>query len=735
MSLRRFRKHTLGPVIAALVAAPSVGLVGCGKKEVPAAADTASPGAADVSGTSGEDKQPRRDPEPAAKVEAGAEVPKLPGPFATNALRVIPKTAPFVFAFAPKKILDGLGYAKLLETYALLIAEPVGQLKEVAGKDLSKLESWAEIGIDLDAPGGVFMIDLETPAVVTFFRLSGPDKLEAFVKGLFEKMGRPVTFEKVGDATVADLGRDRNALVLRGDGLFIVSKLFGNGATAIAKELGARTEADSLLAATDLNAALDGLGADDAAAWVQVKAIAEKTLASKRDEAAQPNFDAVLEEAKKTGDAEQVKRVEAVIADAKADFERTSKRRAAEAELQKAIVGELSTIAVGLDLRPDGIEAKARVALAEGGKLRGILKNATTALPFLATTKSQPLLALGGQLDVPTYLGIFEQMLAADGDEGLAEARQGLKDQLGLDLDKDILAAFSGEVGFSLTGTLAEMVVAKDPRESLGGTLVLGLKDAATVDALAAILAKVATLPGAAEALKWDAEKKTLTATGLVGTPVTIGFVEGRLVASTDPAAGDNLKAAQGWGESVSNAGLKALVGRTDLAGFFAIRQAFIGAWLFLAGGRDYRPDVPDDASAEVKAKLAELEALDAKIQPLRAKVESARMAPVVALFEKLGTFAEAAHMDDKGAAVTLGIYPDGATVAEVLAEAVALKMQAEREGAPTEDEKALRELEDQRWKIERELWHKATPVEIEDKAVEPAAPAEKVEKVAPPSP
>lgn len=733
MSLRRLRKHTLGPIIAALVVAPSAGLVGCGKKEVPAAADSASPAPQPdaTSGVGGEDKQPRRDPEPVAEVKAGAEVPKLPGPFATNALRVIPKSAPFVFAFAPKKILDGLGYASLLETYALLIAEPAGQMKELAGKDLWKLESWAEIGVDLDAPGGVFMIDLDTPAVVTFFRLSAADKLEAFVKGLFDKMGRPVTFEKVGEVTVADLGRDRNALLLRGDTVFIVSKLFGNGATAIAKELGARTEADSLMASTDLNAALDGLGADEAAAWVQLKAIADKTMAAKREEMAQPSYDALLEEAKKTGDAEQLKRVEAVIAEAKADFERNAKRHAAEVELQKAILGELSTVAVGLDLRPDGVEAKARVALAEGGKLRGILKNGSGVLPFLATTKSQPLMAFGGQLDIPTYLGIFEQMLAAEGDEGLAEARKGLKEQLGLDLDKDLLGAFSGEFGFSLTGTLAEMVAAKDPRQSLGGTLVLGLKDAATVDTLAGILAKVAALPGAEEALKWDAEKKTLTATGMTGSPITVGFVEGRLVASTDPAAGDNLKAGQGWGESVSNAGLKALVGRTDLAGFFAVRQAFIGAWLFLAGGGDYRPELPQDASAEVKAKLAELEALDAKIKPLRNKVESERMAPVVALFEKLGTFAEVAHMDDKGAALTLGIYPDGATVAEVLAGAVALRMQVDKkdgEGA-SEDEKALRELEDQRWKIERELWHKAQPVEIEDKAVEPA------EKAVPPSP
>jgi hypothetical protein len=113
---------------------------------------------------------------------------------------------------------------------------------------------------------------------------------------------------------------------------------------------------------------------------------------------------------------------------------------------------------------------------------------------------------------------------------------------------------------------------------------------------------------------------------------------------------------------------------------------------------------MPEGASAEVKAKYEQLAKLDAEIAPLRAKVEEQQMKPVLDAFAKLGTFAQGLSLDAQGSASTMGIYTT-APVPEVIATLVDLAMTGtQRGGEPSEDDKRLRELEDQRWKLESEL-------------------------------
>jgi len=711
----------------------SLALGGCGKKDTPppqpeAQAD-AVPGAPAPIGD--EQERPRRELEPATPAPSPAEAkpgdaPALPGPFATPALFGVPKGAPFVVVGTPRKILDGLGYAALAQKHAALLAGVGREMAEVAGKDLFQLVAWAEIGIDLDGAMGIFMPELDRDALVTFVRLSDPAKFQAFVGDTAKKLEAPLTTEPVGDATLITVGGgDRNAWLIRGDILYAVAMLRGNGAAAMAKEIQARQAGDSLAALPELKTALEGLALDEMGVFVQLRSILDKTLVAEVEspiKLSTDHLDAELEAAKKAGNQAEITRLEATIAEEKAFFERVTKRRAAERDLVKGLVGELSTLAIGLDLSPDAAEATVRLPLASGGTLRGLLRNASDVQPILAATKDQPLFLLSGQVDPQAYLALIEKMMAAEGDD-LSEARAALKETFAIDLDADVLAALSGEMGFALTGDVSRLLKASDPRTELGGAFVLGLKSDAGLKALAA---RLSAQEGIKEMATWDEATSSLTLALPDDLKVQIVFEGNRLVASTDLETAKRLASGGGFVSTVGNAKLEALFGRKDLAALFAMPHSFLGAWMFAMRGGSWTPELPADASAEAKAKLAELVALDAEIAPLRAAVEEARMKPITDALDKLGTMAQAVTMDAQGATAVFGVYPRGATVPEVIDALIDAAMSQERrEGEPSPDEVKLRELEDRRWKLESEIFSMNRPKVDELPPEEPEAPTQ----------
>ncbi len=687
----------------ALTASPLT--TGCGKKDAPPAApssETTAPADPAAGKTDGEQGSPRREPEPAAPTAKAETVPALPGPFATAALNAVPKTAPFVMVGSLKKVLDGFGYTALMEKYGPMMASVNAQVIEVTGKDLTKLSSWAEIGVDLDSPMGTFMPDMETNGLVTFVQLSDAAKFAGFLNETAKKAGAPIASEKVGEATLFTVGdRDREALLIKGSFLYVVNLMRGNGAAALAKELVTRAEADSIVALPELKSSLDGLAADEAGLFVQLKTVLEKSVLDRMGGSTKlaSQYGDQLAAAKTAGDAAEIARLEAALADEKVYFDRIEKRRAAELELAKSIVSELSTFVVGFDVAESSVEAHMRLPLTQGGMLSGLFKNASEMQPVLKLTKDQPLFALSGQIDPAQYMKLFEKVLAADGVE-LAEVRAGMK-EFGVDLD-EVVGTLSGELGLALTGDMATIMASANPQNEMGGAFILGLKSDASIKAL---IGKLAAQQGVGEFAKWDEATSTLTLTPPGQKPVQVVFANNRLIATTDLDAVTRLAGSDSFVASLANPKLKALLERKDLAGLFAMPQSFGAVWLMGKGNyARFTPPMPEGASAEVKAKYEQLAKLDAEIAPLRAKVEEQQMKPVLDAFAKLGTFAQGLSLDAQGSASTMGIYTT-APVPEVIATLVDLAMTGtQRGGEQSEDDKRLRELEDQRWKLESEL-------------------------------
>jgi len=697
----------------------------CGKKDGPppeAPPTTSAPTTPQDEGAPRRDLEPGVVAKPEAKPAGALSVPALAGPFATAGLYAVPKGAPFVLVGSPQKLFDALGYAGLFEKYGMLLGGFGEKMAEVSGKDFFKLASWGEIGIDLASPMGVFMPELETQAIVTFVPLSDASKLIAFVTETAKKVEAPVTAEKIGEATLLTLGdRDRNAWLVNGQMFYAVTLMRGNGAAAIAKEILGRKEADSIVSLPELKSTLEGLDADEMGVFVQLKTILEKTMIARAESRMAPLPDpyaSELDAAKKAGDAAEIARLEQASASEKELMERMSKRRAAELDFVKSIVGELSVLAAGLDVGDTFAEATVKLPLAEGGMLKGLMRNAGDMQSILKATKNEPLMVSSGQVDPQAFLALIEKAMAADG-ESLAEVREQLSKGLGIDLDKDVVAAFSGELGFALTGDIATLMKSKDPTRELGGAIVIGLKPDT---GMKAIVAKLAAQEGAGNFVKWDEAAGVLTVTLPEQRPIQVAFSDNRLIASTDLDTASRLAGNETFVAAIANPKLKALLERKDLAALFTMSPSFMGGWMLASGQRSsYLPPMPENASAEVRGKFEAVAKLEAEIQPLRAASEEAQMKPVLAALEKLGMFAAGVTLDAQGVHATFGLYTKGATVPEVVAALVDMGMQVGNGGGePSEGDKRLRELEDQRWKLESELWDTNRPKAVEEIMPEP---------------
>jgi hypothetical protein len=275
---------------------------------------------------------------------------------------------------------------------------------------------------------------------------------------------------------------------------------------------------------------------------------------------------------------------------------------------------ELGNLVIGVDATPEAAEATVKLVLADG-LLTSLLRNASDTQPILKATKDQPLLMLSGQFDPAAYLKVLDLMMRLEGDDP-AEMREEMKEALGFEFDK-VVGALTGEAAWAVTGDISAVMKADDPQSQLGGAVIFGLKD---VEVIKALVAAIAARKEAGELVKWDADKATLTVTIPKFKEVQVTFSGDRVIASTDMGVAERIAG--------GNPKLKALLERKDLAAVGMMQQSFAGMWLMVGRSAPMPDRLPDNPTAEMKAKAEELAKLEAEIAPLRASVEEARMKP-----------------------------------------------------------------------------------------------------------
>lgn len=690
---------------------------GCGKKDpapaAPAVADVAAP-TPDGPGTGGEEAgRPRRDPEPTADAPPSAPAAASASVLEAGPLARAPRDTPFAVVARPAEVLGALGYTDLLKANAEVAAELIQGMVEVTGTNLFETGAWGDIGIDLSRPAGVFGLDLRPSALILFVAVSDAKKLEEFIVGTAKRAGAEFSLEKVGEHTLLTIpGQDRGAVLITADAVYTVTLLRGTGASGVAKELAQREAGSGLLDTAEYKAIVAGVAAPDAGVYFRFGELIERATADTNMlKGPLEGFESQLEEARKAGDAARVAELEREVEYWKEYGVRWARREAAERGLLAHVSKGMSALAAGADFGPEGIDVSLRVPLAANSTLGALMVANPDIIQALKVSAEPPLLVAGGRLDAKRFMQIFEMMLAAEGAE-LDELRGHLKEAFAIDFDADLAAQLSGEVAFAITGNLREAFKSDDPSRTLGGTLALGVTNP---EAARAVLARLGGLEVVKEIGSFDAESGVLTIRLPEGRDLAIAVSGNWFVIATDASVGARLGAGETFLDRVKNAKLRSRLGEKGLSTMYSMQLGFVLGWLFVGGtsrgpwGGDAVEGEPED-----KQKIrAELQALEAEIAPLRAKVEEARMRPFLDALDKLGNYAQTTRVGPAGLEMTLGLYPEGATLAEAVAAVVSYAMSEGRGAPPSPDEEKLRELENKRWDLERQLWQ-APPDKVE---------------------
>ncbi|MCC6622863.1 MAG: DUF3352 domain-containing protein [Deltaproteobacteria bacterium] len=656
----------------------------CGKdepaKQPTAAAPTTATTAAAAPDAGTEGGTPPKGPEtPEPRRDLDIAVTPATGAFAAPFLARLSKDTLAVGVGTPKALIDGLGLEALIAQYAEQSKELVEASMAATGKNLLDLATWPTIGVDLQGPAGVASLDAQKEGVVIFATLSDAAAFRALFDELAKRAEKTLKEEKVGDATLLELdGRDRTVVLIGDKWMAFVALDRGNGAAAIAKELATATPEQSLAGTPEFKQAVSGLASDEAGAYVNLGTIAKVLTAVRGD---------------------------------------PSRRDEDEAELFDMVLGDLRGLAFGLDLTAESVEASMRLPLPEGALLKKLLANTTGVFPIVKATTEMPLFLAAARIDLPGYMSIIDKMMAADG-VSLDEVKGQMKEFVGVDLDKDVLSLFNGEMGIAVLGDIQAMMASDDaPWSKLGGGLTIGL---ANPDGMKAMMARLGGMKQLERVVRFDAATGAMTVPLPIDMTLTIQVAGSHLVVSTTPALAERIASGDAAGSftaGLTNARLKALVDRPELAGLVLMPQTLGAGWLMVAKGSDYRPSFPPPSDPALTPKYDEYMKLRRELDEEQEASEKKSMEAIMAVLDKVGVTGEAIAVKPDAIEATIGQYTKGATVPEVVAEIV--KLRAMGEGMDGSDDARRAKLE-KLWALESEL---RMPTEVKTIEAVPAPP------------
>lgn len=358
------------------------------------------------------------DPAPAATAPTETAAPASARGF-IDAARAIP-AGPFFFGvFADPE--------RLLSTQARLTsADDRARMKELLGLDPLVAASWRELGVDLRAPAAVAVFGGEGPVVIAAFAATGGDAELIRLRALFEREA-PTHPIDVGEAAGFVQGDGDSVVARVGATLYLISGRLGDdgpgdaGARALLERLVALTPEQSLAKSAAFTGVMGDLAPGDAAFWVEPSALSRARM--------------------NIGLSPELTEI-----------------RAAALSLR---VGE-GTVHAQVRIEPSSLSRFKRIF--QVGRDAGALLGVPGPVVLAAQVKIDP--AVGGRL--------LASQLMPDSAH--------FKEATGVDLDKDVIGALSGELGV-LLGRLP----VKSER-SFPLFVEVGLRDApgfkATLDAL-----------------------------------------------------------------------------------------------------------------------------------------------------------------------------------------------------------------------------------------------------------
>lgn len=571
-----------------------------------------------------------------------------------------PRVAGLFVVRAPAAALRAMGYDALKEGLAPMAEMMSGMSVEATGHDLTDLATWSGLGIDLDGPMGVVSFGSEPQSFALFAAFDDRAKLDAAITAAVAR-GAPdaeLTKEVVGDAELLKVaGYDRSVIVVRGETVLVVGVAGREGAEALGRSVATQAPASSFAMAKELHEAVGGLAFEPTALiWANAGLMGRVAL------------------------------------DAEGDSE-------PELALGRALVAPMKGLAIGLRIAERAAEASIFAPLPKDALLMRLIKNMSGLPVTFRATSETPLFAWAARWDPAVLVEALELTLAAGG-ESLDDVRGLAREAGGVDLDKDLFGAFSGEVEVVATGDLGRLI--EEGPQTMKGALVIGLSSPDALERLFAAVAKNEALPGEVAFKEGEGFKLPLPGGGTLQVEV----VGSRLVATNDPGFVARLSAAEGDGfvGALEHAELAAHLGRTDQASWTLLSQAITAAFFLLRSERSGPWEPAEvtregEGSPERAAIVEKMAALRAELDALQRQSREREQKMQQELLAKVGHFAQTTRVAAEGLHVQMGQYT---TVP--LAELALALAGASSVGGPDPDRAEMGRIHDALFELENEL-------------------------------
>ncbi len=615
-------------------------------------------------------KQKEAAPSPGEKTSPAEEVPTAApvaqeedpltrafpeGPTALDdleALRYLPVETPMlVVAANPQDLLDRLGRERLTKTFAQYYEMAVAEVTQAVGENVLVPKNLTNVGIDPTGTAGFAMLQFQRPVGVAFWSLTDADRFKTTIYSIAGRVREKMEPHVAGGATVICPRNDEEVCFIIKDKLAFVhfADMADEEALALALKFAARDTEGPSLAENELfkNTLKELAFGKDAAVYIDTPAMLKSVLGmgNRWAEESLADSEGQLKRAREAGDESEVEYLESRVKSDREWAERERKRQAAEKEMFESLLTGTGTVAMGVELAEKSLRFKSYTQIGAESRWGTLARPVKGPSPIIEYSPYRPFYLAHLNIDLKGYLELIDLMLAPEG-MSIAEAGKEFKKFTGLDLQEDILAIFSGDIGFTVFGDLQEILTGElEGFKLIGGTLLLGLAD---VDKTATSLEKIFALEMVKPFVKstgvnsWDVpvpEWRTLSLT----------ITDGYLVATTDPefVAAFKSKTRRSFVDELDNEELVALLSLEESTGIAAMDFGSFAAF-FVGIGRssaDWAVTQPAEPSKvpfsdEYKKLKAEQTELRAKAKKRRQEIETETNKRIGQMMSRIGVTA-----------------------------------------------------------------------------------------------
>jgi hypothetical protein len=631
-----------------------------------------------------------------------------------DAFDLLPAGVPVVAVAAdPLGILErvmGGPYEEFVKKYAGYYEKAVAEVTQETGYNLLSPKTYGEMGLDLHGPFGFALLKLDPVSIVVFAKLTDADKFKNTLYAIAGRVNEKFEPHVVGDAmAICPKNDEEVCFVLKGSYVFLHAVDAGDEkGLAAALEFAGSKPTPSLAASESFKTDVERLTLGrDFAAIANVGAL----LSQYRDmpkvgweDQSVERQKKDLEELRKGTDAEVIKMAEEQLAEEEGWARKAKERREKEAKLILEIFAPIKYVGAGAELTDRGLKARMIYEFDPDSKMAKLARPLAGTPALLKALPEKPVYLALMNVDLESYVDLIKTMVAGQGVEW-EMVQEEFRKNVGLGLEDDVLAAFSGELGLAFSApTIGSAGKAQEYLRQVKVWATLGLKDAAKA---ALVLDKFATLPGVSMFFRkteagWQADVPEWKS-------VFIKTQDGQLVISTEEAFAADLAAGKGESflGSIGDAELKGLLSTPDSYGIAMVDFGLVGNLFLRALHFDMAWDepaelMPENPSEEYKKLRQQYEELKTQAKKAREEYEANSDRLAGELLNTLGVTAAVARKEGNLYVCDMMHVMGGETLSK--SAATVLDKAIETYELQEKRHKELWPLEDKKWEVKRQL-------------------------------